>query len=48
MKISKAFGIDLGTTRSLIGIMDNEDKNILLWRNENGNATDSFCCSVGQ
>ncbi|KAA3661903.1 MAG: Hsp70 family protein [Calditrichaeota bacterium] len=39
MKISKAVGIDLGTTRSLIGILDAEDKKIELWRNENGKAT---------
>lgn len=39
MKISKAFGIDLGTTRSLIGVMDVEDRNIILWRNEIGKAT---------
>lgn len=39
MKISKAVGIDLGTTRSLIGVTDLEDKQILLWRNEFGKAT---------
>ncbi len=39
MKISKAVGIDLGTTRSLIGVMDIEDKNVHLWRNEFGKAT---------
>lgn len=39
MKISKAVGIDLGTTRSLIGIMSADDRQIHLWRNEFGEAT---------
>ena len=39
MKISKAVGIDLGTTRSLIGMLDGSDKVIHLWRDEFGKAT---------
>lgn len=39
MQISKAVGIDLGTTRSLIGIMDADDREIFLWKNEFMEAT---------
>jgi len=39
MQISKAVGIDLGTTRSLIGIMDADDREIYLWKNKFKQAT---------
>jgi molecular chaperone DnaK len=41
--LSKAVGIDLGTTNSVVALMNPEDKDIILHRDKNGRATTPSC-----